>query len=80
MLLLFREIDLDRLVEWGALGAGVCIAGLVTATWLAKPSDPDLPDRWLPARLLVSSRARAVAVAGAIVLGALGNELYTRLA
>jgi hypothetical protein len=47
---------------------------------LAKPSDPDLPENWLPARILESTRARLLTVVGGVVVGALGNDLYTRLA
>jgi hypothetical protein len=80
MVLLLREITLDPLVEWASLGAVASLAGLVVATWLAKPSDPDLPENWLPARILESTRARLLTVVGGVVVGALGNDLYTRLA
>jgi len=79
MFFLLARLDWDALLEWALSVAVVTSIGLVVATWLAQPSDPDLPEGWLPARLLLSSKAKVFAVVGAVVLGVLGDELFSRM-
>ena len=52
---------------------------LVVTSWLAQPADSDLPEGWLPARLLQSTKAKALAEVGAVASGVLGNVLYSKM-